>query len=507
MEQSITENKSKQGFKILFLFPNIHILTPKIFPMECGLLSTIAKQHGHETRIFVADSLPRLKKVPRVLREFQPDVVGVTAIGSQAQYALEMAKMAKQWRDVPVIMGGKHASLAPEDLVHRPELDAVVVGEGEHALVEYLEALRSGSGLAGIRNLWYRDGGEVRKNPPRPFIDLDTLPLPDYEALDYQAILNRNYKTVVGMVTRGCPAKCTFCGVPWLARTGTGQFCRVRSIPHIVDEFRYLDENYDFNYVYFRDDTFTMDRDWTLEFCEAWPKHFSQGFEILTRADTLDEELLDALKNAGCQCIWIGADSGNDTIREKILHKNVSNRQLVEVCDYMQKIGIRPCLTNMIGLPYETPERFEDTIELNRRVYGKKDLNISAGNGPLPKLFTFSPFPGTPLWSLCEKEGWLNHIPRGFKTYEESYIDMPQFPKKEVYRAKRRFRYLVYKDSHPWYARFLWLVDSPFGRFLAEKVNVAHYPFNWLMKSLSRVTDRERGKSADIPPEKTKAAA
>ncbi len=480
--------------KVLLVFPNIHILTPEVFPMELGLLSACVKQHGYQTRIHIVNSLAKLKAFPKVLEDYSPDVVGFCGISSQAQYVTEMAGIVKAGRkDVPIIVGGKNASLVPEAVVETGLFDAVVAGEGEHALVEFLQAVNDGSDFKGIRNLWYRDSsGEVVKNPTRPFIDLDSLPYSDYGALDYQAILDRNYKTVTFMTARGCPWNCTFCSVPMLGNTGSGEFCRMRSHDHVFGEFEYLQQRYNFNYIYFRDDTFTWDREWALKFCEGWASKFPYHFEILTRADCLDTELMDALKSAGCDCIWIGADSGNDYIREKVLNKNVDNEALEEVCDYMQQIGIRPCLTNMIGLPYETPEQVMDTVRLNARIYGKSNLNISAGNGPLPKVFVFSPFPGTPLWHVCEKEGWLGEIPRGFKTYQEAYLDMPQFPREEVYSWRRKFRYLVYKDTHPYFARFMRLIDSRFGRFVAEKINIAHYPFNWLMKTLSNATETNR---------------
>jgi len=477
--------------KILLILPNINILTPDIFPMELGLLSSIVKQHGYGTRLIVVNTMKKLREFSRILHEYEPDMVGFASISSQAMYAVEMAEKVKAWRDIPVIIGGKHASIAPDMLMDNPLLDAVIVGEGEHAIIEILQALEAGRDFVGIKNVWFRrPDGEVIKNEQHPFIDLDTLPYLDYTALDYQAILNRNYKTVTFMTGRGCPWDCTFCGVPMLKKTGSGAFCRLRSHEHIFGEFAYLQQHYDFNYIYFRDDTFTWNREWTMTFCKEWPQRFPYHFEILTRADCLDEEMLRALKKAGCDCIWIGADSGNDYIREEILKKNVDNEQLIQVCEYMQEIGIRPCLTNMIGLPHETPEHFQDTIKLNARIYGKKNLNISAGNGPLPKIFTFSPFPGTPLWNLCNEEGWLKNIPHGFKTYEDAYIEMPQFPLKKIYRMKRDFRYLVYKDSHYGYALFMRLLDSAFGRFLAQRVAIAHYPFNALMKLLSMWTEK-----------------
>lgn len=111
---------------------------------------------------------------------------------------------------------------------------------------------------------------------------------------------------------------------------------------------------------------------------------------------------VDGLKASGWQLIWLGADSGNDFIREEILGKTVDNETLVEKCRYLHRIGIRTLITNMVGLPYETSEHFEDTIELNARIYGNRPT-MSRTFGACPAIFVFDPFPGTPLWNECKE--------------------------------------------------------------------------------------------------------
>ncbi|MCC6159273.1 MAG: B12-binding domain-containing radical SAM protein [Deltaproteobacteria bacterium] len=447
--------------RILLVFPNLDTLMPNVFPTDLGALSAYLKQFGYETRIHIVNTHRLLREFQDELRAFEPDVVGITGIGSQALYMKELATASKAWRrDVPVICGGKNASIAPDTLINYKDIDVVCVGEGEYAFRDYLQALNDGADPTGIKNLWFRTDGEPIKNPCRSFVkDLDSLPFWDYDAVDYQAMIDFNYRWVMLLAGRGCPGICTFCGVPPQAHLGEGEFCRLRSVEHVLGEIEMLERKYKFDHIYFRDDTFTWNRQWAMEWAEKYAAKFAYPYEILTRADCLDHELMDALKASNCAVIWLGADSGNDYIRNEILKKGCSNERLIEVCDYLHEIGIRPHLTNMVGLPHETPEMHRETIELNRRVYSRR-ATVSPGTGPSPMIFVFSPFPGSSLWEMSAKEGWLRGHWRGFRTYRESVIDMPQFPAKDVRRAQRKFRYEVYRTSHPVWAWFLRIADS-----------------------------------------------
>ena len=230
-----------------------------------------------------------------------------------------------------------------------------------------------------------------------------------------------------------------------------------------------MSQRYKFKHIYFRDDTFTWNKEWALEFCEKYSKAFKYPFDILTRADCLDRQTMSSLKQARCHCVWIGVDSGNRYIRNELLKKDISNEKIVETCAYLQSLGIKALLTNMVGLPYETAEKFRETIELNKEIYSSRAI-VSLGSGTGPKIFVFSPFPGTDVYGLCEKEGWVNPMKYGFRVYQESVINMPSFPKEEVLSFKRKFRYLVYKDNHPFKALFFKTYDSRLGQAIVKLI-------------------------------------
>jgi len=457
--------------KILFIFPNIGTLMPPVYSFGIGALSAILKKNNHQVFTFSVNKVKDISKIFKVLNSSDPDIVGFTGISSQYFYIYEMAMMVKRWNNiVPVICGGTHAWLRPEDYIKLDCIDGVLVGEGDDVFLEFVNAIQKGIDYTKIKNFWFKKENKIIKNEYKEFIqDLDSLPYVDREVFDYQKIINLNNYTVFMLAGRGCPYNCSFCSLPYLRKRGHGKFSRLRSPDHVLGEIKELSDKYKFKYIYFRDDTFTWNKEWTLEYCVKYSEKFDYPFEILTRADCLDKEIMDHLKLAGCSCVWIGVDSGNEYIRNEILRKNISNKDLLKPIKYLQSIGIKTLMTNMVGLPFETKESFQDTIRLNKIIYSSNTV-ISQGTGSGPKIFTFSPFPGTSLFNLCRENGWLEKMDYGFKVYQEAIVNMKEFPKEEVYKARRTFRFHVYRESQPLKACLFKLYDSKTGQYLMNLV-------------------------------------
>ncbi len=455
--------------RILLTFTNVQTLVPFVFPSELGALSAFLRQHGHQVRVHLVSSAADLRSFRRVLEDYQPELLGISAVYNQAARAAELAALAKAWRpDLPVILGGKHATLAPELAIACPHFDGVCVGEGEHALLELVQTLERGDDPSGIQGFWYRrPDGSVQKNPCRPFIqDLDALPLPDYGAVDLQQIIDRMFGTAFMVLGRGgCPHGCRFCGVPPQAARGSGCFVRMPSVGRAIEHIEWLDRRYRFRHIYFRDDTLTLNRGWFLAFAAAFGDRFEQSYELLTRADYLDPEVVRALADSRCSAVWLGADSGNEHIRTAVLGKTIDNATTIDACDRLFDAGIKPMLTNMVGLPHETPEQFDDTVALNRRVYGGRPT-VTRAYGVSPAVFVFNPFPGTPLWDECLERGWLKGLPDRVWSYADSYVSMPQFPPREVLKRARRFRHDVYRPTNPAFARLCLAKDSTIRRWI-----------------------------------------
>lgn len=474
--------------KILFVATNINTYHPfEIFPMGIGALSAFMKRLGHTVEVFTAYKLGQFPKLDKVLRRFQPDLVGYSAISCQSPYIPELTAMVKRWNPaVPVICGGAYPTLAPAEVLAIPGVDAVCISDGEYALEEYVQALEAGEPNYDIAGIWFKKpDGTLVENELREFIaDLDSLPFIDRGCVDFQNIINYNGGMLWVLASRGCAWKCTFCSIAKLKDLGVGEYMRNRGVDHVIEELRQLFRDYRFRVIVFRDDTFTWDREWAMDFLEKYAREFAFPFSIFSRADCLDEELARLLKKAGCHSIWLGFESGNEYIRNEVIDKEIGTEEFVEVCDMLNRNGIMPIVLNMVGVPHETPDAFAETIEVNRRIH--KDYPIFALTSGLsgPKIFTFEPLPGTPLHDMCMAHGWIEGIGRGFRAHVDSYVRIPTFPAKDVLKQYRRFRYNIYKDDHKLLANFYRLYDSGPGDFLRR--NVPTRPLSYVVRLAMR---------------------
>ena len=456
--------------KVLLISLNIRTQFRSHYPFGTGALSAFLKIHGHQTFMFHLDKASQLRKLPTILKEFSPQVAGISGSACQAEYFHPIIKTIKQWQNIPVILGGVHPTLNALDMIKMNGVDAICRGEGEHPFLDYLTKVEQNQPVFDIPNFVFEKDGELIENQSRSFIkDINALPFVDRDSIDFQRIIDLNNGHLVMLVGRGCAWNCAFCSNTEFKKYGSGTYARNRNVEHVIEELKYLSGRYRFKLLMFRDDTLTWNRNWILKFLEEYSRLFSYPFDILTRADCLDKEIMDALKNAGCRNIFMGLDSGSDYIRNDILNKYHSGEQVKEVAAYLNHIGIKAVISNMVGLPYETPEYFQKTISLNKEIH-KNQIVFSHSFGMAPKIWVFNPFPGTKLYEICKKEKWLIKMPKKFKVYRETYIDMPLFPRKKVYKMFRSFRYLVYKDNYPFMAWIFRIYDSWLGQFLTDLV-------------------------------------
>ena len=448
------------------LLASMNLDTPmmRAFSIGYGALSAWLRPRGHRVRVMEVNTRRDLARFEALVRQEHPQVVGFNGPANQAPWFPECVARAR--RGAPgarVIIGGWQASLQPEQTLRTSRADAVLAGEGELALSAWLDDVAGGGDGSRAPNIWTWRDGAILPGTPAPFIDpLDQLPMVDYGCMDYQGILDVNLRVATLVAGRGCPFACTFCSVGSLAGRGVGRYARMRSVGHVMDEVRYLLDRYQVDHLFFRDDTFTWDKTWALEFCRAMADGPRHPFEILTRADCLDKEMVRALRAAGCTHVWLGVDAGNNELRRQRLHKSTTRAQILEAAHRLQAAGIGVVTTNMVGLPHETPAMHRETIAINREIYaGHRTFSPAAGSSP--KIFAFGPFPGTPLHEDCVANGWMGAYPKGYAIYRDTFLQMPGFSRREIMRAYRDFRYQVYRPSDPVHAWLCRLWDHGIG--------------------------------------------
>ena len=326
--------------------------------------------------------------LPAVLREFNPDVIGIQAmtftlidvniIGALAKEILPGAK---------IVIGGPHAHIYPEETAALSYVDFVVRGEGELSLYALCENIGKPDKLKEIKGLMYRENGSIVKTgPPEAIMDLDSLPFPARYLTPY-TLYNSPLaatKPVTNVFTsRGCPYECLCCNRPHLGRA-----FRSRSPKNIADE---LGEcvGMGIREFIFYDDTFTLDINRAIAVCREIKKRgLGITWDIRTRVDCVNEEFLDEFKSSGGERIHYGVEAASDRILKE-LKKCFTLKDVERAFLMTRKRGIKIIAYFMIGSPSETEKDIRDTIGLAIRL--KPDY---------AHFSITTPFPGTDLYRL-----------------------------------------------------------------------------------------------------------
>ena len=361
--------------------------------LPAGLLSldALLRGLGHEATLANLSGYG-WDRVRRILVELRPALVGISQFTHNRVESLKLARLAKELDPgCFVLLGGPHATHACLDLLSgHPEIDAVVLGEGEETLKELLQVRSAGGSLAAVAGLAYREGGKPTRSAPRaPIRDLDALPIPG--ALPETGI-GVDYRRQLEFVitSRGCPASCLFCSSPlfW------GKGVRFRSPGSVVEELRLLRERYGLVYFSFRDDTFTADRGRVLEICRLLEQaKLGILWNCQSRVTAVDQEMLIAMKRAGCECIQFGVESGSPAML-KALGKRITPADVESAAAAVRRVGINLSVYLITGVPGEGEVELQETL----RLIGK----IRPQDGQVSPLVYY---PGTQLFAAAVRSG------------------------------------------------------------------------------------------------------
>jgi radical SAM superfamily enzyme YgiQ (UPF0313 family) len=369
-----------------------------------GLVSIAAylEQAGHT--VFVHDCLgPRApgsrKENTKQILAYEPELVGFSTTTSAFLDAHDMAEQIKSaLPHVKTIFGGVHVSgLGGVLLEGYQSCDYLAVGEGEVTIAE----LADGMPPCEIDGLVWRDGEEIVTNPPRTKIpQLDDLPFPAYEKL---AGFPKGYRlpmfSYIGTpcatmsTSRGCVYQCSYCD-----RSVFKKGFRSNSAEYTYEHMAYLRNRFGIRHINIYDDLFTTNRKRIMDICERLASEpLGQNFNCAVRIGHTDNELLGALKRAGCLMVSIGVESGDPRLLED-LKAGVTLDQVRETARQVQSHGLRVKGLFMMGVVGETPETIQKTSDFIIDL-GLDDMNMSK----------FTPFPGAPCWSTIEEHGTLDN--------------------------------------------------------------------------------------------------
>ncbi|MBT6601615.1 MAG: B12-binding domain-containing radical SAM protein [Nitrospina sp.] len=328
----------------------------------------------------------------------QPDVIGITHTTLYTSYVVETIKEIREniSKDIPIVLGGYHPTLRPRESINLPGVDAVICGEGEYILSNYMDALESKSELYNIPGLLFKlSNGSYFENARAGWIeDISSLPFPDYELWEdvdkYLYFIQQLW--LIG--SRGCPYPCTNCEEVYIKDASPGNRFRYRDPQNYVDEIKFQTERYKDRGMRMGhpfDPVFPINAKWTREFCSKYIEagmNTKMPLSIFARGDTFylhegpgsaryqtfDHDRIKCLAEAGVREVRIGVETGTDRMRNDIHKKQCTTKQLEETFHYMHKYDINTIAYNMLGGPTETRAEMMETFKLNWKLRPNKPI-------------------------------------------------------------------------------------------------------------------------------------
>jgi anaerobic magnesium-protoporphyrin IX monomethyl ester cyclase len=337
-------------------------------PLGLLYLSSHLKHRGFDVAVF--DGTFRSATAFRaVVDQQRPPVIGIAVNMMTKRNALQMISAARA-RGSRVVIGGPDPPQYAEEYLDAGA-DVIVIGEGERTLDELLPALIDGaapSRLQSIPGLVFRDDGQIVRTSPRELIkNLDSQPWPDRSAIDLHAYLDawkkRHGFNAVSLITaRGCPYTCT-----WCSRSVFGLSHRRRSPAAVADEVEAIVDRYDPDRLWYADDVFAIHRSWTLAYAaELRTRGLRLPFECISRAERIDDSVADALAEMGCWRVWIGSESGSQTVLDAMERRTLVE-EVRETAGRLRRRGIEVGLFIMLGYEGERLADLRATIEHLKR--------------------------------------------------------------------------------------------------------------------------------------------
>lgn len=400
-------------------------------PLGLLYLAAVLRSRGeHDVRILDLRLFCDWRRALRgLLDEFDPHVVGFSAISMEYRNCREAIRVARERRpDQPVLVGGPHASALPERTLRETAADAVVVGEGEEVVAPLVEALSSGSRPSPLDGVVTRDDcGRTPTPAPRP--DLDALPLPAWDLVDLAPYHRRQSMSAVGpyryaviSTSRGCPFDCAYC------HDLHGKRLRTRSVEAVAEELDAIQRLLGRGFVEVLDDSFNVKRDHARRVLELFARtdgRLRPVFGNGLRADRLDDDLLDLFRRCRCPEVSIAIESASPRIQEAF-GKNLDLDAARRAVRGAARRGLYSVGFFMLGFPGETREEMQQTIRF-------------ALDEPITQaLFNFvQPLPGTRLAPLASPV-WQKDDPWTRESFYRSTINLSAVSDRELQRTYRR---------------------------------------------------------------------
>ncbi|TKJ41597.1 hypothetical protein CEE37_03260 [candidate division LCP-89 bacterium B3_LCP] len=422
--------------RIFFTRPDSEIVAA---PAPLGAMSLAAYIRKHrqgdemrlyDARVHYADN----SELTSIIKDYSPDLLCITAFSLEAETVHDLCK---QVRDVlptcKIFLGGPYPTSDPETALDDDNIDMIFIGEGEVSFLEVLNAMDNGGNYEDIKGISYRQNGTTVNNGYADMIDdLDDIPVPAWDLVDLDYVysrkgkrammnkLQRHKEAVSVFTTRGCPYQCTYC------HNVFGKKLRKRSVDHVIEELKILQNKYGVREIEFLDDIFNMDLERAHQIFDRMKEeglHFEITFPNGLRSERMDEELLRKFKEGGVYWITVAIESGSPRV-QKAIKKNVNLDKAQENIDLLSKVGINCNGFFMMGFIDETEEEIMQTIKFA----AKSKLMIAS-------FFILTPFPNTEIYHQALEAG--KDMSARYSDYHDISVNLSSLSNKRLWQLNK----------------------------------------------------------------------
>jgi len=383
-------------------------------PLNISLLASFIRERGNYDCGLVDFEIREIsspKQMAEIVLEQSPKYVCITTLTPRYPTVVRICREIKRLApEVITIVGGPHVTGSQMTALY-DGISYGIIGEGEEALLDLLDTLEKGGDPSEVRNLIYRDNGSIKVNETRPFIkNVDELPFPAWDLMNIDEYIDPAYfkgSHLAIFSGRGCPYDCSFCAscVTWKRKL------RERSVENVMDEIRHIVKVLGIHNLMFWDDSFAANKKRAIAICNRIiEENLNINYTVQIRADSISEELVNALRDSGCSFAAIGVESGNEEVLKRI-GKRETKAQFRAAVKMMKDAGLPIIASYIMGLAGDTHDTIKETIDFA--------FELDADQS---KFMILAPFPGTRDYDLAVRKGLVD--PTSFEQMEAlNYYD------------------------------------------------------------------------------------
>ncbi len=480
------------------------------YSINTRLLSAYLKANGYGVICFFCSeefNKTNLQELIRILKEKGIGLVGVSLVTDDYHAAVTVTKEIKERLGLPVIWGGAHANVKPEECLRHA--DMICKGEGEEAMLDLVKSMSDGKlGNTAIQNIWFKtERGMVKNELGHMEEDLDKYPFPDFEP-DSQYVMNQKgferlselhfHGEYSIMTTRGCPYRCEYCynNYRWDQYKGKGKYLRARSVKKVIEELSIAKRMFkSLRKINIWDDSFLARKSEDyVEFKNLYSKEIGLPFFALAEPMAFNNEKIQILRDCGLSGLQVGIQSGSERVNREVYNRPVSNEKVLEVANYIHKLGIDVTYDIIFNNPYERLEDLQQTVELFLKF--PRPLTLQGYN----LIF----YPGTALTDKALKDNYISLKPdvEDFSTIQ-SRTDSPietggsgeissrfyviNYNSREKEYLNTVISLITYQHVSPWIIRFFSRHETPLKRVLLKKFSKLYVALSRIKEGIGRV--------------------